>query len=251
MIDRASRDNHLERWTRQLAIALWSGLLLAAWILAARAATGGLPEQLAIGPALCVTATTALLGLFAARLFAFTPRRHISLLPLTLSLAPTVLVGSTLIDVRSPMALLSLAGLVITLFLLLRVLQAASVRSAQRLADRRVHEELAAVPSQLTQQINRQRDPAGDRLTSRLQLEWLPGQQHQAVHIPFMPPFTETPRVSCDCTTTGGSVRSRIAQVRHFGARVELRRAITDDQPETTELTLVATAVPDDHSQAA
>lgn len=254
MTDSSYNDHGLDRWTRRLAVAIWVGLMTAAWILATRGALGGLPGQLTTGVAFCVTATTALLGLVAARLFELTPqlpRPRTSMLQLTLSLAPMILVGSTLIDIHSPMAVLSLAGLTMASLVLLLAITAAARRSAQRLVDRCAIEELAAVPPRLTQRLNRQRDRAADRLTGQLRLEWLPGQQQQVVHIPFVPPFAGTPHVSCDCTAVNGSVRSRVAQVRHFGARIELRRTITNDQPEITDVTLVVTASPESQCPAA
>jgi hypothetical protein len=90
----------------------------------------------------------------------------------------------------------------------------------------------------LSQNLRRHRDCDTDRLEGDLTVHWEIGQKQQPVHVPFVPAFLDTPEVICRCEDDVSlkTVRVRIAEVRRFGTRIELKRTGTIDTQDTTRL---------------
>jgi hypothetical protein len=106
-------------------------------------------------------------------------------------------------------------------------------------------------PTNLSQNLRRQRDQAGDRLDGDLTMHWESGQRQQPVHVPFVPAFAGKPEVTCRCEDdeAGDRVRARVAEVQRFGMRIELRRSGNVDTHQVTRLEL--SAILDDSARRA
>ncbi|MBQ16420.1 MAG: hypothetical protein CMJ65_04770 [Planctomycetaceae bacterium] len=249
-------------WPHRLAVTIWTGLLLGSWLLASRAAAGALGSPLAPAVALFVTATTGAIGLLAAvihRHIVTRPAASTTPLVITLSLAPALITGVILVDLSRSEALVGL--LAVMLCIVIMVLWSESTGRDSRPAREtetgtagttglldwpqsttsRPPDESDVPPAKLSQEFQRQRDSTGDRLEGQITIEWQPGQQQQSVHVPFVPAFRDVPEVSCSCDQQGHdpSVRARVAEIRRFGARVELKCS-TAPGPISTKIDFVA-----------
>ena len=110
------------RLALQLAVTLWSGLLAGGWLLAARAASGELALPLQPEAAWTATLSAAALGLLAALLFRHSrsgSRPNTSPLVATLTLAPTLVSGFTLLDLSNNANWLGLTALALAVSLTL------------------------------------------------------------------------------------------------------------------------------------
>jgi len=241
------------RLSRQLAVTLWIGLLAGGWLLAARAASGELARPLQPGPAWIATVSAAALGLLAALLFRHSrtdSRPTTSPLAATLTLAPTLVSGFTLLDLSNNASWFGLTALALavtfTLYAGCLVPNRRRIQQPGPLASSDTQTPLPArlrQPTNLSQNLRRHRDQTGDRLEGDLTMHWEAGQRQQPVHIPFVPAFEDMPEVSCRCEDdeAGDSVRTRVAEVQRFGTRIELRRSGNVDARQVTRLELSVT----------
>ena len=242
----ANHPNTHRRWSLQLAVTIWVGLLSGGWLLAARAAGGELARPLDPRLAWAATVSMAVLGLLAARFHRYyarpAVRRTTSPLVATLTLAPTLLTGLILLDFSDLAPRIGLPGIAVATSLALLIGDLVHLRRRRRTAKPVACSTTAipVPPPDLSQTLRRHRDPTGDRLEGELTMYWQSGQRQQPVHVPFVPAFADTPEVSCTCDDDGttGSVRARVAQVRRFGTRIELRRSRDVDAQQTTRLKL-------------
>ncbi len=255
------RNTQLKSWPHRLAVTIWTGLLLGSWLLAGRAAAGALTSPLTPTVAWLVTATTAGIGVVAALLHRVVrPSTGTTPLVITLSLAPALITGVILVDVSHVGALLGLLAVLLCTVITVLWSQSAS-HDSRRVKETkprattaaagllnlpptisRTPDELNAAPARLSQKFQRLRDSTGDRLEGQVTIEWPPEQQHQSIHVPFVPAFRNLPEVSCTCDQQdhGSSVRARVASVRRFGVRIELRRSSGSADSMTTRLDIVA-----------
>jgi len=240
----------------QLAVTIWIGLLAGTWLIATRSATGHFSRPLEPGIAWAVIGSIAALGLLAVLLFQSRhPHSGRTTTPLvaTLTLAPTLISGFALLDLSNITTWIGLTTLAMANLL-------GTFAALGRRPDRKQHqhnppatqpaESTAVVVSDsatlpparhahiLSQNLRRHRDRDTDRLEGDLTVHWEIGQKQQPVHVPFVPAFLDTPEVICRCEDDVSleTVRVRIAEVRRFGTRIELKRTGTIDTQHTTRL---------------
>ncbi len=99
-------------------------------------------------------------------------------------------------------------------------------------------------PPDVSQQWTRQRLPGGGEcLWVWHRLEFLPGQRHQTLHLPFCPAFPAPPAVQSQIVEgPGGQVK--VSRVWGFGTRLEVRLATPSESAgEVLVLTLVQSQV--------
>jgi|GEM_PF-1537529 hypothetical protein len=243
----------------QLAVTIWIGLLAGTWLIATRSVTGYFSRPLEPGIAWAAIGSIAALGLLAALLFQSRhPHSGRTTTPLvaTLTLAPTLVSGFALLDLSNITTWIGLTTLAIAN--LLGTFAALGHRPDR--PDRQQHqhhppatqppESTAVVVSDsatlpparhahiLSQNLRRHRDCDTDKLEGDLTVHWEIGQKQQPVHVPFVPAFLDTPEVICQCEDDVSleTVRVRIAEVRRFGTRIELKRSRTIDTQHATRL---------------
>lgn len=232
------------RRSLQMAVTIWTGLLLGGWLLAARSAAGELARPVGPGLAWAATISMAVLGLVATLFHRHAqPGSGRTTTPLvaTLTLTPALLTGFVLLDFSNLASRIGLPGIAVTTAAVLLVgnlVHNRRRRGANSVACSTT--ALAVPPPNLSQTLIRHRDSTGDRLEGDLTMHWQPGQRQQPVHVPFVPAFEETPEVSCTCDDNelAKGVRARVAEVRRFGTRIELRRSGEFDVEQTTRLKL-------------
>jgi|AP45_3_1055517.scaffolds.fasta_scaffold15219_2 hypothetical protein len=242
------------RLALQLAVTLWSGLLAGGWLLAARAASGELALPLQPEAAWTATLSAAALGLLAALLFRHSrsgSRPNTSPLVATLTLAPTLVSGFTLLDLSNNASWLGLTALALAVSLTLYAGCLVPARRRQQQPGPLASSHAATPvpgrsrqPTHLSQNLRRHRDQTGDRLEGDLTMHWESGQRQQPVHVPFVPAFEGKPEVTCRCEEddeAGDGVRARVAEVQRFGTRIELRRSGNLDTRQVTRLELSVT----------
>ena len=84
----------------------------------------------------------------------------------------------------------------------------------------------------LISRLQRRAGPAGgELLEGQLVAKFAAGSKQAVLHVPFTPPFSATPQVSCEITD-GSDVRIKAAAVFTYGVRFELKR----NTPELPEL---------------
>ena len=240
----------------QLAMTIWIGLLAGAWLIATRSATGHFSRPLEPGIAWAAIGSIAALGLLAVLLFQSRhPHTGLTTTPLvaTLTLAPTLVSGFALLDLSNITTWIGLTTLAMANLL-------GTFAALGHRPDRQQHQHNPPVtqtpesnavvvsdsatlpPAQhahiLSQNLRRHRDCDTDRLEGDLTVHWEIGQKQQPVHVPFVPAFLDTPEVICRCEDDVSleTVRVRIAEVRRFGTRIELKRTGTIDTQHTTRL---------------
>ena len=94
-------------------------------------------------------------------------------------------------------------------------------------------------PPDVSQKWTRQRLPDGsDVLAAWHRLEFVPGQTHQTVHLPFCPAFDRPPAVEAQIIE-GPAGKVKVSRVWGFGARLEVRlTAPLDESGEVLVLTV-------------
>ncbi len=248
----------------QTAVTTWIGLLAGTWLIATRSATGHFATPLQPGIAWAAIGSIAALGLLTVLLFqARRPRSRRTATPLvaTLTLAPTLVSGFALLDLSNlttwiGLTTLAMANLLGT-FAALGLLGHRPTRLQHQPSPPAIHppESTAVAVSEsdtlppsrhahiLSQNLRRHRDSDTDRLEGDLTVHWETGQKQQPIHLPFVPAFLDTPEVICRCEDDGSldTVRVRIAEVRRFGTRIELKRIGTIDTQHTTRLGFLVT----------
>ncbi|MAT14917.1 MAG: hypothetical protein CMJ46_06565 [Planctomyces sp.] len=92
----------------------------------------------------------------------------------------------------------------------------------------------------VVQQFRRTRRPSGcEAIEGFMKVEWQAGQRRQVVHIPFYPPFADRPEIYCE-PADETDVRLKVADVRRYGARIELALPHVAESGESTCLHLLA-----------
>ena len=256
----SSQTTDRARWSFRLAVTIWTSLLLGSWLLAARSVAGELSSPLSPLHSWLATGSVALLGLLAEIIHRIgspslspTPRPLVA----TLSLTPMLTVGLILMAPSDPVAWTGLAVTAVTATLVLyRNTVRRQIVHARRTPRSSRPPGTSVTPTQsaleLSQTLRRHRDSNGDRLDGDLTVHWRHGQQHQLVHVPFVPAFEEFPEVTCTCepSPSDESVRARVADVQRFGTRIELRRSGPADHRQSTDLRISATLSESAHRAA-
>lgn len=99
-------------------------------------------------------------------------------------------------------------------------------------------------PPDVSQKWTRQRLPDGsDVLSVWHRLEFLPGQTHQTVHLPFCPAFDRPPAVEAQ-VIEGPDGKVKVSRVWGFGARLEVRLTAPLDEPGEVVILTVAQSPP-------
>ena len=83
-----------------------------------------------------------------------------------------------------------------------------------------------------------------DELEGTVRIDLEPDQRQTVVHVPFSPPFSETPIFETELAQ-GDGLRIKVADVRAYGARIEVRRQSGDKERCTGEIAFIATAPAD------
>ena len=90
--------------------------------------------------------------------------------------------------------------------------------------------------NELIQRINRTLSPMGqEQIDGTMVVFFEKGQKQAMLHIPFVPPLSETPSVNCE-VLGGGEARLRKASVQPFGTRIEVKRSQAIDEPQWLEV---------------
>ncbi len=102
----------------------------------------------------------------------------------------------------------------------------------------------------LAQTVNRIRLPdRGETATGTVSVRLAANQRLATIHLPFVPAFPGRPEVVCRLAD-GSKARLHIADVKPYGARVELKRAVGEQPEQLLELHFTA-AMPSPRSDAA
>lgn len=93
------------------------------------------------------------------------------------------------------------------------------------------------------QWMTRSATPDGsERVEGSVQVHFAAGQNQAAIHLPFVPPLAEIPRIDCE-VLDDGSARLRVTDARPYGARIEVKRGQPVRDAATIEVGFVAVAI--------
>ena len=84
-------------------------------------------------------------------------------------------------------------------------------------------------------------DEETDMIEGVVTVEFSPGQKLAIVHIPFSPPFHESPKIECELENSS-DVRLRQYSLQSYGARLDARRSQNLDEGTKITIAYVATA---------
>jgi hypothetical protein len=239
-------------------------LAIAALVLAARRAAGGLSEPL---PSISIISTGLIAAIAAAgsRRLAGSPNRAAAALVRWLpGLALVALAIAISLPGSSPagLAFLWIAIVVeeIWTWRQSRAIRAAMLPTARRSSSTPpdappLHDLKPAQPSppnmqppaptsDVVQQLVRTRSAAGlDRMQGWLKTEFEPTERNATLHVAFCPPFDETPRLTV-LQVSGPAARVKPVQLLPYGVRLEVKRLLAGHDPATVVLEFSAESAP-------
>jgi len=250
--ERTENRRHLRRTT---ALGICAGLVLIAVVLLSRRMTGAATSAPPAWAVLCVSGVGFALGITASLLMGrsglpvgsrsrrFVNTVHIGLsgiLPgvIGLILAPP---GATAVQ----MGVLTLTVLAVTALSGLGSvfsLESASNRSEVQPADADLNTMDHAAPAERHWMSRRMsEDGCADVVEGIATATFLAGQKQAVLHVPFCPPFAETPQVDCE-PAEGDDVRWKVAVAAPYGIRIDVTRRSDIDHPADIPLSYFASA---------